>query len=121
MTLPFPITVGDITIPVGIGPPNVLAVGLQNDPNAPSYAVPLDFTTVTGIVFRVTRQRDLSTAQWVTSTFSEVTTAGFVASYAYQIGDVPIEGPYLVRAWASVSGHANAIPLAEFTITVMPL
>lgn len=121
MTLPFPITVGDITIPVGIGPPNVLAVGLQNDPNAPSYATPLDFTTVTGVVFRVTRERDLSTAEWATTDVSSVTTAGLVASYAYQLGDVPIEGPYVVRAWASVTGKPNAIPLLEFTITVTPL
>lgn len=117
MTQPFsPQFYPAATIPVGIGPPNVLYAPIEQA-SLPSYIPNLDFTTVTGATLHVTRP-DGSKSQWV-CTLTSQTTAGVLAIYALQIADCPVDGPYQVRAYLSVTGFLNSIPCTSTTLQVV--
>lgn len=64
-------------IPLGIGPPNVLSITLNQGDST------LDLTTVTAVVLNVVRTLDGSTAQWACAIASQTSTS-VVATYAFQ-------------------------------------
>lgn len=119
-TQPFPIVLGRPTLPVGLGPPNLYYVALQNSAELPDYVPPVDFTTVTGVTLRVQRERDGSTASWATNAFTNVTADGLVAAYPLQAGDLSVEGPYIIQPYLSVPGFEDAVACEEHVLTVTP-
>lgn len=119
MTQPFPFTYRRPTVPVGIAAGNALYWPIEND-NVPSYVPLIDFTTVTLVTLKVTRQRDGSTATWATSTFLSVTASGLVAVYQFSANglDCPIDGDYLIRPYLSIPSFPVAVPCERQHLTV---
>jgi hypothetical protein len=104
MTQPFPFTYKRAEIPVGIPAGNLMYAPLEQG-NLPTYVPAIDFTTITTVYWKVTRQKDTTTATWTTTVFSTVTTNGLVAIYTFAgvppapSTDAYIDGVYFLRPY----------------------
>ena len=103
MAQPFPFSFGRAEVPLNCPVGVALYVPLENIA-LPPYVQPLDWTTVTSVFFKVTRQLDTTTATWTADMLTTVTTLGLVAVYLFRLNDTPIACPYTLRPYAVTPG-----------------
>lgn len=124
MTQPFPFTYQRAEVPVGLPAGNILYSPLEQSV-LPTYVPQLDFTTVTSVFFRVTRQKDASSATWTAGSFTNVTTAGLVALYTFAgvspapSADLYIDGIYFLRPYLVTAARTIAC-LVQNLYVVLP-
>lgn len=117
MTQPFPFTYARAEVPTNYPAGNVIYFPVEQAV-LPSYVPQLDFTTVTSVAIHVTRQPDASTATWITTTFTNVTTGGLVAVYTVLANDIgALPGSYFCRAYLTAGGIS--IPCQLTTLYVL--
>jgi len=91
-------------IPLGIGPPNVLSLTLNQGDSS------VDLTTVSAVVLNVVRTLDGSTAQWSCAIASKTSTS-LVATYAFQQPAAPGTFAFTNGRPGVTSSVANAVPV----------
>jgi hypothetical protein len=91
-------------IPLGIGPPNVLSLTLNQGDSS------IDLTTVTAVVLNVVRTLDGSTARWACAIASKSTTS-LVVTYAFQQPAAPGTFAFTNGQPVVTSSVPNAVPV----------
>jgi hypothetical protein len=90
----------------------------------PSYVPQLDFTTVTQVYFKVTRQKDATSATWTAGSFTNVTTQGFVALYTFAGAspqpstDLYIDGTYFLRPYLVTPSRTIACAVQNLYVVI---
>jgi hypothetical protein len=102
-------------IPVGIGPPNELAIPIA------SFAGNLDLTTVTGVLLKVWRPdgRDVSTTWTATPSFVATTPIAGEVTYPFVGDELSALGEWSVAPYLEVPGGQVPCRTVHFQASIM--